>query len=189
MFVSKTRLLLKLSFASFVLFAEVRAAADEKPELQTVPFVDVQRYLGKWYEIARLPQVFQPDCTAVTAEYSLNPDGTIKVFNFCRVLDPIAGVPISITGEAVAIDESNAKLEVSFFKGSTPGKYWVIELDPNYQWALVGEPSRKSLFVLSRTAVLNPEILQNILERAVDEHGYDLSKLILTIQAPAAVNQ
>lgn len=151
-------------------------------ELQTVPSVDVAQYLGKWYEIARLPQVFEKGCTAVTAEYSLNDDGSVKVFNSCRLLDPEKGVPITITGKAVAVDASYAKLDVSFFKGMTQGKYWILELDPDYQWALVGEPSRTSLFVLSRTPTLDEGIYQNLLKAAAEKHGYDISKVEKTRQ-------
>jgi len=151
-------------------------------ELQTVSFVDVSQYLGKWYEIARLPQIFQLGCTAVTAEYSLNEDGSIKVFNFCRFLNPESGFPISITRKALPVDETNSKLDVTFFNGLTQGKYWVLELDSNYQWALVGDPSRNSLYVLSRTPTLDEEIYQNLLNAAVEKHGYDVSRLEKTKQ-------
>lgn len=151
-------------------------------DLQTVNFVDVNQYLGKWYEIARLPQIFQPGCTAVTAEYSLNDDGSVKVFNFCRILDPENGFPISITGKAVPSDETNSKLDVSFFNGLTNGKYWILELDSNYQWALVGDPDRVSLYVLSRAPTLDEGIYQTLLKAAVEKHGYDISRLIRTKQ-------
>jgi apolipoprotein D and lipocalin family protein len=151
-------------------------------ELQTVSFVDVNQYLGKWYEIARLPQIFQPGCTAVTAEYSLNEDGSVKVFNFCRILDPENGFPISITGSAVPVDESNSKLEVAFFNGLSKGNYWILELDPDYQWALVGDPDRISLYVLSRKHTLDEGIYQDLLKAAVEKHGYDISRLIRTKQ-------
>ncbi|MDQ3235322.1 MAG: lipocalin family protein [Pseudobdellovibrionaceae bacterium] len=151
-------------------------------ELQTVPSVNVSQYLGKWYEIARLPQVFQLGCTAVTAEYSLNDDGSVKVFNSCRFLDPEKGFPITITGKATPVDESNSKLDVTFFNGLTKGKYWVLELDPEYQWALVGEPDREALFVLSRAPTLDDAIYQDLLKAAVEKHGYDISKLEKTKQ-------
>ncbi len=150
--------------------------------LETVDFVDVERYLGKWYEIARLPQIFQPGCTAVTAEYSLNDDGSVGVFNFCRILDPERGLPISINGKAVPIDASNSKLAVTFFNGLAQGSYWVLELDEDYQWALVGDPDRISLYVLSRQPELNPDTLDQLLDLAVEKHGYDISRLVITKQ-------
>jgi apolipoprotein D and lipocalin family protein len=171
----------RLAFAAALTFG-AQASTASAAELQTVPFVDVNQYLGKWYEIARLPQIFQPGCTAVTAEYSLNDDGSVKVFNFCRILDPERGFPISITGKAVPVDETNSKLDVSFFNGLTNGKYWILELDENYQWALVGDPARVSLYVLSRTPTLDDAVYQDLLQAAVEKHGYDISRLIKTKQ-------
>jgi apolipoprotein D and lipocalin family protein len=165
-----------------VLAMGFQTSAVAASELQTVSFVDVNRYLGKWYEIGSIPQIFQAGCTGVTAEYSLNDDGSVKVFNFCRLLDPEIGLPISIEGKAVPVDESNSKLTVSFFKGLTEGDYWVLELDPNYQWALVGEPSRKSLFILSRTPTLDEGIYQDLLNAAAEKHGYDVSEVSRTKQ-------
>ena len=163
-------------------FLGVGSAAMAQAPLETVPFVDVEQYLGKWYEIARLPQIFQPGCTAVTAEYSLNDDGSVEVFNFCRILDPKRGLPISITGRAVPIDDTNSKLAVTFFNGLARGSYWILELDENYQWALVGDPDRISLYVLSREPVLDDAILNDLLDLAVDKHGYDISRLVFTKQ-------
>jgi len=171
-----------LALATLTFTASLSHAALSKPELQTVPFVDVGQYLGKWFEIARLPQIFQPGCTAVTAEYSLNEDGTVKVFNFCRILDPNFGFPISITGSAVPTDDTNSKLDVTFFSAGSPGKYWILELDPNYQWAMVGDPSRASLYILSRTSTLDDETYQVLLQLAVEKHSYDISRLIKTRQ-------
>jgi apolipoprotein D and lipocalin family protein len=165
-----------------VLSFSALAPAVSAAELQTVNFVDVNQYLGRWYEIARLPQIFQPGCTAVTADYSLNDDGSVKVVNFCRILDPERGFPISITGKAVPVDETNSKLDVSFFNGLTNGDYWILELDANYQWALVGDPNRTSLYVLSRTPTLDEDVYQDLLKAAVEKHAYDISRLIRTKQ-------
>lgn len=167
---------------SAVLALGFHTSASAASELQTVSFVDVNQYLGKWYEIARLPQIFQTGCTGVTAEYSLNDDGSVKVFNFCRILDPKIGLPIAIEGKAVPVDETNSKLDVTFFNGLTEGKYWILELDANYQWALVGDPSRKSLYVLSRTPTLDEGVYQDLLDAAVEKHGYDVSEVIRTKQ-------
>ncbi len=158
---------------------------DQRTSLQTVESVDVARYLGKWYEIARLPQIFQPGCTQVTAEYSLNDDGSVKVFNTCRVLDPKDGRLITITGRATPVDETNSKLDVTFFNGFAQGKYWVLELDAeNYEYALVGDPLRTSLYLLSRKPTLDSDIKDKLLELAVTKHGYDISRVIMTTQLP-----
>ncbi len=167
---------------SAVLALGFQTSAMAASELQTVSFVDVNQYLGKWYEIGRLPQVFQTGCTGVTAEYSLNDDGSVKVVNFCRILDPKIGFPINIEGKAVPADETNSKLDVTFFNGLAKGDYWVLELDANYQWALVGDPDRSSLYILSRTPTLDEGIYQDLLDAAVEKHGYDVSEVIRTKQ-------
>ena len=154
----------------------------EPRELETVPYVDVARYLGKWYEIARLPQSTQAGCTAVTAEYSLNEDGSVKVLNSCRLFNPSEGRLITISGKATPVDASNSKLEVSFFDGLQKGNYWVLELAEDYSYALVGEPSRSSLFVLSRSPQLAEEVYQKLLTFATDKHGYDVSPVEKTPQ-------
>lgn len=170
-----------LSFALTGVLLGFGAQAHAKP-LETVDEVDVSQYLGKWYEIARLPQIFQLGCTAVTAEYSLNEDGSVKVVNSCRILDPYNGFVSSITGRAVPSDQSNSKLDVTFFNGLAQGKYWILELDDNYQWALVGDPYRASLYVLSRTPRLDEGLYQNLLSLAEKKHGYDISRLVKTWQ-------
>ncbi|BBM03423.1 lipocalin family protein [Microbulbifer sp. GL-2] len=158
--------------------------AEGEPELETVPYVDVFQYVGKWYEIARLPQIFQPACTAVTADYGLNDDGSISVFNFCRILHPKYGFPISIQGTGVPVDETNSKLAISFFDGQSTGDYWILELDPNYQWSLVGDPDRSSLYLLSRTPQLDEAIIDELLSLAVTKHGYNIDHIIMTKQLP-----
>ncbi len=157
-------------------------ASAEPSELTTVAFVDVSRYLGKWYEIAKLPQATQAGCTAVTAEYSLNEDGSVKVLNSCRLFDPSSGRLITISGKATPVDQSNSKLEVSFFEGLQKGNYWVLELADDYSYALVGEPSRSSLFVLSRSPQISEDLYQMLLSKAAEKHGYDVTTVEKTPQ-------
>lgn len=145
-----------------------------------VPQVDVERYLGRWYEIARIPQIFQPFCTNVTADYGLKDNGTIEVINRCRILDPSQGWPISVRGEATAVDSTNSQLKVKFFGGIATGDYWILELDPDYQWALVGDPYRLTLYILSRQPTLDESIVTNLMTLAETKHGYDPSRLIRT---------
>ncbi|GAA5444545.1 outer membrane lipoprotein Blc [Microbulbifer sp. NBRC 101763] len=163
-------------------FAAQFSWAEGDSELETVPYVDVHQYVGKWYEIARLPQIFQPACTAVTADYGLNDDGSISVFNFCRILHPKYGFPISVQGTGVPIDETNSKLAISFFNGQSTGDYWILELDPNYQWSLVGDPDRSSLYLLSRSPQLDESIIDELLGLAVTKHGYNIDHIIMTKQ-------
>ncbi|CAN5837363.1 lipocalin family protein [soil metagenome] len=137
--------------------------------LPTVNAVDLSRYQGKWFEVALLPNRFQSMCVADTqAEYL--PDGeNIKVINRCRKAD---GAIEQATGIAKIVEDSNnSKLRVSFFRPFY-GNYWILALDPAYQWVLVGEPGRKYGWVLSRTPVLAPAVLNAALDKAASL-GYD----------------
>ena len=144
-------------------------------ELTTVAQDDLQKYLGKWYEVARYPNSFQTGCTASTAEYALREDGKITVLNRCR--DGSVDGPVrEITGTArVADPQTNARLKASFF-WPFEGNYYIIDLDPDYTWAVVGEPSRKTLWILSRTPSLDEATYQSILGR-LPEKGYDPARL------------
>jgi apolipoprotein D and lipocalin family protein len=162
-------------------------AAPEGPPPRTVAAVDLQRYLGTWYEVARLPMWAQDRagvrCEDVTATYTARPDGRIGVLNRClNALDGDA--PRSATATAYAVAGSgNAKLRVSFFWPFF-GDYWVLGLDPDYRWAVVGEPSRRWLWILSRTPGLAPAELERA-KAAAREAGYDLGPLQMTRQAGA----
>ena len=146
--------------------------------MQVIPSVDLTRYAGKWYEIARLPNWFQRNCASgTTASYTLRPDGTVTVVNECRKAD---GKQISVTGRARVADKSgsNSKLKVTFFWPFS-GNYWIIDLDPDYRWAVVGEPGRDYLWILSREPVLGPAVFDQVVSRA-KQQGYDVSRLIKT---------
>ncbi len=120
------------------------------PPLTTVPRVDLNRHLGKWYEISGFPAWFQRDCTGTTATYGLRDDGRIDVLNRCRK-HTLDGPEDVSHGQARVVDRAtNAKLEVSFFRPFW-GPYWVIVLDSDYQYAVVGHPNRDYLWILSRT--------------------------------------
>lgn len=151
------------------------------PPLDTVSNVDIARYAGKWYEIAKYPVVFENGCIDVTAEYALLDDGTVRVVNTCGSPD---GGSRDIVGSATVTDPStNAKLMVSFF-GPFGAPYWIIELDEDYQYAVVGDPSREFLWILSRTPSLDEATLSGILDRLPDR-GYDPDGLIWTVQSQA----
>jgi apolipoprotein D and lipocalin family protein len=153
------------------------------PPLATVDKVDIARYVGKWYEIAKYPVVFENGCFGVTADYSLNDDGTVRVFNTCRAAD--GTIANTIEGHAAATDPTNnAKLMVYFF-GPFGAPYWIIELGNDYEYAVVGDPTRSTLWILSRTPKLDDATYQAILSR-LPEKGYDPSRLELMPQFPAS---
>ena len=163
----------------FVMFG-CAATANDKPPLTVVDSVDLERYLGKWYEIASSPAWFQKGCTGSTAEYSLLPDGKIQVINRCRK-DSLDGSLKESRGKAeIADTATNAKLKVWFF-WPFKGNYWIIDLNPDYRWAVVGEPSRKYLWILSRTATMEEAVYQGIIER-LSQKGYDPARLRRTAQ-------
>lgn len=154
----------------------------------TVSQIRLDDYLGRWYEIGRLPMSFQDKCTHnVTATYSLKDNGKINVLNACATKDGMT----SVNGEAYATDETNAKLRVSFlpsFLKKLPiGKanYWVLASDQDtsgrYTSALVGTPNHKYLWVLSRTPTLDDATYERYLGIA-KQNGYELSKFTKTPQ-------
>lgn len=151
----------------------------EKP-LKTVDSVDLNRYLGKWYEIAAFPKRFEKGCTYTTAHYSLNDDGSIAVKNSCLIGEEEK----SITGTAKVSDpESNAKLDVQFFWPFS-GKYWIIDLAPDYSYAMVGHPDRNSLWILSRKPWMEKDVYKKLLISAMGK-GFDISRIKVTKQRAA----
>ncbi|HVS94309.1 MAG TPA: lipocalin family protein [Mucilaginibacter sp.] len=147
---------------------------DEK--LETVTYVELDQYMGKWYEIARFPQSFEKDCACSTAEYSLNDDGTVKVLNSCIK----EGVPDIVEGKAAITDKkTNSKLKVHF--GIFSGKYWIIALAPDYSYAMVGHPNRKYLWILNRKPVMDSQTYNYLLVQAASK-GFDVRKLVKTEQ-------
>jgi apolipoprotein D and lipocalin family protein len=140
--------------------------------------VDLRRYMGRWYEQFRYEASFQKGYEAVTADYALNVDGTVKVIN--RGLKGGLGGEIKqSTGKAkVADPASNAKLKVSFF-GPFYGDYWVLDHDDDYEWSIVGEPSGRYLWALTRVEDPPPAVL-HALEERVKSLGYDWSLVRMT---------
>lgn len=156
------------------------AFADKEGDLTTVGQVDLNRYVGRWYEIARYPNRFQKQCTGeVTATYTKRSDGKIEVVNECRVAS--GGMDKAKGHAKIADKDTNAKLRVTFF-WPFYGNYWVIGLDKDYRWAVVGEPSRKYLWILSRTPEMNPDEYQQVLA-IIRQKGYSTDELVLTHQA------
>jgi apolipoprotein D and lipocalin family protein len=145
------------------------------PELKTVEHVDVERYMGTWYEIAKFPQRFEKGLVGITANYTLLPDGKVQVLNGGYVGD-FNGRYRSAKGKAWVVDKrTNAKLKVSFF-WPFAANYWILELGGDYEYAVVGEASRKYLWVLSRTPHMDAPVYDDLLRR-IGEKGFDISKL------------
>ncbi|WP_233249042.1 lipocalin family protein [Limnohabitans sp. JirII-29] len=146
--------------------------------VSSVAQVDLARYVGKWFEIASFPMFFQRKCVGnTTAEYARNTDGSVAVTNRCDTADGST----QAQGKATVVEGTgNAQLKVSFF-WPFRADYWVIALDPEYRWAVVGNPNRKYLWVLSRTPTLQPELMDAALLSAKTQ-GFDLSQLKYTRQ-------
>jgi apolipoprotein D and lipocalin family protein len=174
----KSRLLLMVSIGlMFVFVVGTKEKIEEERPLRTVTFVDLSRYVGRWYEIARLPNSFQKDCASdVMATYTLRDDGKITVLNQCR---KASGEVKKREGTAKVADKTtNAKLKVTFF-WPLSGNYWILELGPNYEYAVVGEPKRKNLWILSREPRMDEELYRELLERAAAQ-GFDTNRVIKT---------
>ncbi|MGB2868947.1 MAG: lipocalin family protein [Bacteroidota bacterium] len=162
--------------------------AQETRPLEVVPSIEVDKYMGTWYEIARLPNSFQSSCKGeITATYTLLEDGKIKVVNKCKKED---GSYSEAEGKAKRADEDlpNSKLKVRFapaYLSWLPfvwGNYWIIDLAKDYTYAVIGEPDRKYLWILARKPAIDETLYKEIIER-IQRQGYDLSTLMKTPQA------
>jgi len=155
---------------------------DQNVPIQTVASVDLNRYQGLWYEIARFPVSFEEGCVGVTAEYALNEDGSVKVTNTCRD-GTLSGEPRTATARAEAADSSGAKLKVDFvpYVPFTSGDYWVLDIDDGYQTVVVGTPSGFAGWILARDPQISEARLQRGIE-ALRRNGYDASQLTMTPQ-------
>ena len=162
------------------IFACAAKMKQPTPPLQVVSYVDLNKYLGAWYEIARFPNRFQEGCVGTSAHYTLLQDGKIGVLNQCRK-GSLNGEISSAKGKAWVVDKkTNAKIKVSFFWPFS-GHYWIIDLGENYEYAVVGHPDRKYLWILSRKPEMDEVTYQLILER-LRKQSYDVSKLMKTLQ-------
>lgn len=173
-----------LFFASLLYIALLAFgnAYAELPPVQSVAQVDLERYAGKWYEIAAFPMFFQRQCIGdTTAEYAALPNGDIDVTNRCRTENGFD----QAKGRAwPATTGQTARLKVSFF-WPFRSDYWVIGLDADYRWAVVGNPNRKFLWILSRTPQMPPAEFERALKAAANQ-GFPLDQLKLTRQTETA---
>lgn len=152
-------------------------------ELVTVAHVDLRRYMGTWYEIARYPNSYQDGLVGVVVHYELDGGGRIRVRNTGRQGTLHGDMTESRASAWVTCERSRSKWAVRFFWPFT-ADYWIIDLGPDYEYAVVGQPSRKYLWIISRTPTLSPQTMRGIAER-LRRQGYDPRRLELTPQAVA----
>jgi apolipoprotein D and lipocalin family protein len=176
----------RIAAATLLLMLSACGSTPVAPPPPTVSSVDLNRYTGTWYELAKIPNRFQRQCAAnTTARYTRQADGAIEVLNRCQTAD---GRYDQTQGIARVVDaRSSAKLEVSFFSilGWRPvwGDYWILELDGNYEYALVGTPDRKFGWLLSRTPAL-PVATRAAIDRRLRQLGYDPAQFTTSPQRP-----
>ncbi|MBO9717912.1 MAG: lipocalin family protein [Pseudoxanthomonas sp.] len=150
--------------------------------VSSVPDLELTRYAGHWYEIAHLPVSFQRQCVGdITASYALRADGTISVHNTCRTR---FGTQAETDGVARTVKGHPGRLQVRFAPGWLSwlpmvwADYWVVALDPGYQWAVVGDPERKYLWILSREPTMDAMLFAGLKAKA-EAMGYDLAPLVV----------
>jgi apolipoprotein D and lipocalin family protein len=145
-------------------------------ELDVVSHVELEKYLGKWFEIAHLPFKFEDGCSQITATYGLTKKGAVTVLNQCLKNGKVK----QSKGAAKIVDASGAKLKVTFF-WPFYGDYWIIKLGDNYEFSVVGTPSRRYLWILCRTPQMDDKLYSEIVEFAKAK-GFPTQNLIKTTQ-------
>jgi len=163
-----------------VLMAALVGGCATGPAPATVAKVDLSKYAGTWYEIARLPQGFEAGCAGVTATYTPLPDGKIEVLNRCHE-GTLSGKLREIKGTARVTDApANAKLKVTFF-WPFEGDYWIFRLDDTYTTAVVGSPDRKTLWILHRSSSMDEEAYARLVD-SLRAEGFPVKQLEKTVQ-------
>lgn len=167
---------------AIVLLLALALPASASEPVRSVPELDISRYAGHWHEIGHLPVFFQRGCAGdITASYTLRDDGLVGVVNACRTED---GDHDSSEGVARLVPGHPGRLEVRFapdwlsWLPMVWADYWVVDLDPGYQWAVVGSPNRKYLWILSRTPTMEKALFEQIKARA-EKMGYDLKPMVM----------
>ncbi len=170
----------KLLITAFLPLLTLFGCGSNYAPLDVVEYVDLDKYLGKWYEISSFPQSFQKGCNCSTAEYFKTDDGYIRVVNSCRKDSPDGEVKTANGKAFIEDSKSNAKLKVQFF-WPFKGDYWIIDLADDYSYAVVGHPNREYLWILSRKPEMESTLYNSILEK-IKQKGFDISKLNKTNQ-------
>lgn len=164
------------SILSVILVAFGCSAGESKTTLATVPSVDLKRYAGTWYELASYPQYFERGCSNVKATYT-SKKGYIEVYNQAIKKNK----PTTIKGKAFVVGNSgNARLKVQFF-WPFRANYWIIDLANDYSWAIVSDPNRKTLWILSRTPAMDDKLYNSLVAKLVDR-GFDKKKIVKMVQ-------
>ena len=184
-----TSIINAFTFAMIVFTGVFQVSAQDNPPstpLRTVPRVELSRYVGKWYEIAKYPNRFQKQCAGNTAAtYTLKENGRIKVKNECLTY---SGELESAVGEAKIVDKtSNSKLKVRFapkfisFLSFVWGDYWIIDLDADYRYVMIGDPGRDYFWILSREPEMSDVIYEQLLRKA-ESRGFESARVQKTRQ-------
>lgn len=180
----RTALLAPLLLALMLAACARPVYRDTDVPIEPVAQVDLERYAGRWYEVARFPVWFQDGCVGVTADYAQRPDGRIDVLNACRV-ETLDGRVRTASAVARAVDDTGARLKVRFLPWLPfiEGDYWIIHLDEDYASAVVAIPSGRAGWILSRDPAIAPERLAAA-KAALEAAGFDLDRLEPTPQPP-----
>jgi apolipoprotein D and lipocalin family protein len=162
-----------------LVLASLALAACSNDPLDVAPNVDLQRFQGKWYEVAKLPRSTQSDCNATTQYFTMNASGGVDVRNECH-LGSATGQLKSVA-MAAKIDDPSVPAKLSLDVGGFYGDYWILEVGDHYEYAVVGTPSRSYLWILSRTPSLDPTAMKGVLDRASSKK-FDVSRIEYTPQ-------
>lgn len=166
---------MSLRIFAVLLVALIAGCSTVKPELRTVAHVDLPRYMGDWYVIANIPYFAEKNCYDSVESYALRTDGDIDNWFTCRKGSFEAPMKRKVEALAKVVDKgSNARWRVRFFKVISV-QYLILDLDPDYQWVVVGHPSRSYGWIMARTKAMSPDTYNAILER-LGEQGYDTTK-------------
>lgn len=155
-------------------------AGDATEEIESVPCVDVSRFMGDWYEIARYLSFFEKNCVAVRSQCELRKDGKITIINYYKKKKFDAPQETAKSRAWFTDQDTNAKLKVQFFWPFYT-RHWIIDLDKDYRYAVIGHPDRDSLWIMSRTPAMDEATYNQILAR-LDACGYDIGKIEKTLQ-------
>jgi apolipoprotein D and lipocalin family protein len=156
-------------------------ACSSDPPLDVASNVDLSRFQGKWYEIARLPRTTQTDCHGTTAFYTQGSDGALTFVNQCNVGG--ATGPLKTVSMSAKVPDQGVPAKLALDVGGYTGDYWILEVGSNYEYAVVGHPSRLYFWILSRTPTLDPTTMQGVLGRAQSNH-FDTTQIQYTPQPP-----
>jgi len=177
-----------LAIGIVVLLVALRVQAQAKSAtLRTVPHVDLKRYMGDWRVIAEIPYFAEKGCVDSVESYALRPDGTIDNW-FTYRKKSFSAPQKKITAHAFVVNQkSNAEWRVKFAGGVISAAYLVIDLDPEYQWTVVGHPSRNYGWIMARKKSLSADVYQGILHR-LKTNGYDVSRFPPVAQTPSQLH-